>query len=192
LVIDDYIKRFKGSEIITRKISSHIGKQDTYIKNEAYSEARQENSQQLPSRYETSSYKMQNIIAPQQPEIAIATNSSLSFVETKNEKMPHELKNTSLEKISDVQIPLFDQYLKNVSYGFYESPFWKDRAQEVRKRDNYSCQKCGGNGPRDKIELHVHHIVPRGRGGSDALTNLITLCKICHESQPYHSKLRNN
>jgi 5-methylcytosine-specific restriction endonuclease McrA len=33
---------------------------------------------------------------------------------------------------------------------------------------------------RRSRELHVHHIVPRSEGGTDALSNLVTLCHVCH------------
>jgi len=30
--------------------------------------------------------------------------------------------------------------------------------------------------------LDVHHIVPRGRAGSNCLSNLVTLCRQCHDA----------
>lgn len=32
----------------------------------------------------------------------------------------------------------------------------------------------------DDVELHVHHIVPLGCGGTNSFRNLITLCEECH------------
>jgi 5-methylcytosine-specific restriction endonuclease McrA len=49
---------------------------------------------------------------------------------------------------------------------------------KVLERDNYTCKMCG-----NKEELHVHHIIPIKEGGSDDLTNLITLCVNCHSKQ---------
>ena len=48
--------------------------------------------------------------------------------------------------------------------------------QAARARDDYKCQCCGKRGCR----LEVHHLIPRSRGGSDKLANLITLCSDCH------------
>lgn len=48
--------------------------------------------------------------------------------------------------------------------------------QAARARDGYKCQCCGKKGCR----LEVHHLLPRSRGGSDKLANLITLCTDCH------------
>ena len=48
--------------------------------------------------------------------------------------------------------------------------------QAAKARDGYKCQCCGKRGCR----LEVHHLLPRSRGGSDKLANLITLCSDCH------------
>lgn len=42
-------------------------------------------------------------------------------------------------------------------------------------RDRSTCQSC-----RRQTNGQVHHILPRGQGGSDAPTNLMTLCGRCH------------
>ncbi len=50
---------------------------------------------------------------------------------------------------------------------------------DVLKRDNYTCVNCGQTG----TELHIHHIVSRAEGGTNDLTNLVTLCSRCHSVQ---------
>jgi len=75
---------------------------------------------------------------------------------------------------------------------FYRSPNWIELAKKMRVRDNFTCQRCGKYGPSGGGELHVHHKIPRGRGGSDDPSNLITLCSDCHAMQPHHERLRNN
>ncbi len=45
----------------------------------------------------------------------------------------------------------------------------------VYKRDDFMCALCGSN-----RGIQIHHVVPRGRGGSNSLHNLITLCNVCH------------
>ena len=45
----------------------------------------------------------------------------------------------------------------------------------VYRRDGYMCAVCG-----DPRSLQIHHFAPRGRGGSDEPSNLITLCGVCH------------
>ena len=48
----------------------------------------------------------------------------------------------------------------------------------VLQRDNYKCQS--GRTAKHSNKLHVHHKVFRSQGGTDAPSNLITLCEKCH------------
>jgi 5-methylcytosine-specific restriction endonuclease McrA len=48
--------------------------------------------------------------------------------------------------------------------------------REILDRDGWRCQKCGCS-----KNLDVHHIVRRSALGDDAETNLITLCRECHQ-----------
>jgi len=58
---------------------------------------------------------------------------------------------------------------------------------QVLKRDNFSCRKCGF---RDKslCELEIHHIKPKTFLGTDLIENLVTLCSICHHYAPDSEK----
>ena len=56
---------------------------------------------------------------------------------------------------------------------------WKDLSDKVKERDSFSCTKCGAS-KEDALELHAHHIKPRGDGGDDSIDNLTTLCIECH------------
>jgi len=70
---------------------------------------------------------------------------------------------------------------------FYSSIEWFTLARQIRERDGFTCQQCGKHGPNDHVSLHVHHKIPRGNGGSDDPSNLITLCANCHARQPFHN-----
>lgn len=47
----------------------------------------------------------------------------------------------------------------------------------VLYRDGYQCQKCKVK----NTKLHVHHIVFRSKNGANTSSNLIVLCKLCHD-----------
>ena len=64
-------------------------------------------------------------------------------------------------------------YQKGTNYGFANTKAY------VLTRDNYICQHCKGKSKNSKLE--VHHIIFRRNGGSDEESNLITLCKTCHD-----------
>ena len=64
------------------------------------------------------------------------------------------------------------QYQEGEQLGFYNVK------EYVKFRDSYTCKHCKGKS-KDK-KLHVHHITYRSNGGSDAPSNLITLCETCH------------
>lgn len=45
----------------------------------------------------------------------------------------------------------------------------------IYRRDGYRCALCDST-----RYLQIHHVVPRGQGGTDSPHNLITLCSDCH------------
>ena len=64
-------------------------------------------------------------------------------------------------------------YQKGINYGFSNTKSY------VLDRDNYICQYCKGKTKDSKLE--VHHIIFRRNDGSDKESNLICLCKTCHD-----------
>jgi predicted Zn finger-like uncharacterized protein len=64
--------------------------------------------------------------------------------------------------------------------GFAEYPKgWADVARRIRCRDGYKCISC------DAIDttLDVHHIIYLSNHGTNQQSNLITLCRKCHEEE---------
>lgn len=51
---------------------------------------------------------------------------------------------------------------------------------QVFQRDGFRCVHCGREPERDNVVLHLDHVVPRSRGGSDQMDNLQTLCHLCN------------
>jgi Restriction endonuclease len=92
-------------------------------------------------------------------------------------------------RVQDQHPALHDSVAEYASFDFYNSQYWKDIAHEIRIRDDFTCQSCGIHGPSDGVELHVHHIKPRCLDGDERDSNLITLCKDCHISQPGHEHM---
>lgn len=52
---------------------------------------------------------------------------------------------------------------------------WFEIRGEVLERDDEECQNCG-----ERSNLVIHHIVPIENGGTNRLSNLVTLCRKCH------------
>jgi hypothetical protein len=50
---------------------------------------------------------------------------------------------------------------------------------QVFRRDGWKCVACGRSAD-DGVILHIDHIVPRSKGGADAIGNYQTLCNICN------------
>jgi hypothetical protein len=52
---------------------------------------------------------------------------------------------------------------------------------EVFKRDSFTCQYCGRKAP--DVLLHIDHIEPVAKGGTNDLLNLITSCVDCNSGK---------
>lgn len=64
---------------------------------------------------------------------------------------------------------------------------WRRTRKLVYARDNWICQDCkckcknSADSKNDgKKKIQAHHIMARRDGGSDELSNLVTLCMSCH------------
>lgn len=56
---------------------------------------------------------------------------------------------------------------------------YKVNSKKICIKDNYECQSCFKK--LMQFECSVHHIDPIEEGGSDEMSNLILLCKKCHD-----------
>lgn len=114
------------------------------------------------------------------PSIEHKINSHLKIIEDLNKIMPInkiivEVASFDIKKIKNPSIE-GKEYQEGEQLGF-----WNVR-EYVLFRDSHVCQHCKGKS-KDPI-LNVHHIIQRKDGGSNAPSNLITLCETCHTD--YH------
>lgn len=58
-------------------------------------------------------------------------------------------------------------------------PRWQRKRLEVLSRDGFKCVKCK-NGKRT---LHVHHLSYKGNPWEVAMSQLETLCSLCHKNE---------
>jgi 5-methylcytosine-specific restriction endonuclease McrA len=56
---------------------------------------------------------------------------------------------------------------------------WQAVASRIRQLDDYKCVACGAT----DCQLHVHHIVYVSNFGTHQQSNLVTLCRSCHEAE---------
>lgn len=69
---------------------------------------------------------------------------------------------------------------------YYYGTDWPEQRNLARKRDNYTCQRCGITEDNLGKQLDVHHIVKFRYFGikrhkeANVLTNLVCLCTSCH------------
>jgi len=78
---------------------------------------------------------------------------------------------------------------------FYKSGVWKNKREQILKRDNFECQRCKRNGEFSKAKV-VHHIKHLDEFPELALDddNLESLCKQCHnkEHPEKYEKFKDN
>lgn len=61
---------------------------------------------------------------------------------------------------------------------------WKATRRKVFDRDQGVCHVCGSQVAWDNYECG--HIIDRVCGGSDRLSNLVTMCVLCNRLKPMH------
>src|SRR3990167_484374 len=69
------------------------------------------------------------------------------------------------------------RYLRNKYQAYLNSPEWKAKAEEAKKRAGYRCQLC--NRPRGVVKLEAHHRTYE-RVGQERPEDITVLCGECH------------
>jgi len=70
------------------------------------------------------------------------------------------------------------------SFEPYGIEFNRKLKEQIRKRDNYTCQECGFTQKQLGYKLYVHHIDYNKQNNSS--NNLISLCKQCHSQTNFN------
>lgn len=112
------------------------------------------------------------------PSIQHKLDSHIRFIDKLKKILP--IKNTIIEVASfDIQ-KIKNPDISGVGYQQGEQiGFWNVR-EYVLHRDNHKCQNPNCKNKSENPILQVHHIIFRENGGTDAPSNLITLCTKCH------------
>ena len=97
-------------------------------------------------------------------------NKTTDYETIKTLIMPKVLSLINQRKDASIQ-----SVLNNRCIDYRNTDFSSVLRDLVLERDNYTCQICGM-----KLNLQVHHILPRRLGGEHAEENLVTLCCSCH------------
>jgi len=91
-----------------------------------------------------------------------------------------------LISICDAKI---EEYLDENGLGVWEGRYLSEPVPgnirfEVLRRAGKRCELCGvaegDSRYEDRLPLHVDHIVPRSKGGSNEIENLQVLCRACN------------
>ena len=93
------------------------------------------------------------------------------------------LKKSAIQNCCSIECRREYQGKNKIDRTFYHTPEWKKVRIKTLARDDFRCVKCGD----ENAQLHVHHIKPVAKGGTDELDNLMTLCLKCHRK--IHGKL---
>ena len=56
---------------------------------------------------------------------------------------------------------------------------WDRLRAQILRRDSYLCQHCLP--ARVETATGCHHVLPKAKSGTDDPSNLISLCRTCHE-----------
>lgn len=129
--------------------------------------------------------------------VAVGLLILLSIIASIQGKVEKDLLEREKEKIGAERLSTFEEDAKRaeveisaewdgycVRYEGYP-PDWNERRKAVRERDGGCCTKCGWpkGYQRRARDLHVHHVQRLSTGGNNSMSNLVTLCHVCHREE---------
>lgn len=66
----------------------------------------------------------------------------------------------------------------------------KFSSKNIKLRDSYKCQYCGGDFSHDHSLLTMDHVVPRASGGKSTWTNMVAACMPCNLKKAHYDKMK--
>jgi len=106
--------------------------------------------------------------------------SVFSKTEDSNAEIERKLQTTDryLRQLSNILVSLRNDLSSLYDYFLTYPPDWEERKKQVIERDGERCNECLERG-----HLHLDHIEPLSKGGSNKLINLQLLCENCHSKK---------
>lgn len=74
----------------------------------------------------------------------------------------------------------------NSDRGFSTKSGWWEIRNKVFIRDQKRCRAVIGGRVCGAPGTEVHHLIPLSRGGTNSMSNLLTLCQGCHDKRHRH------
>lgn len=155
-----------NGEMIHESCLDSVQVQEQEIRNEII--APQDNLNKLRGEIERREglvFKIASIFS--KPEVDTAEmEKSIPIIESTIRQL-----SSALRSLQARVTPIYDYFL---TYP----PDWEKRRNEVAERDGEQCSKCSS-----WRQLHLHHIKPLSKGGSNKISNLTLLCEDCHSKK---------
>ncbi|MCC0669291.1 RNA-guided endonuclease IscB [Clostridioides sp. ZZV14-6153] len=170
-----------SKELIVGEVKLLQGMKDRLLEKSQYRRIRRQRLRYRKPRWNNRKIK-QGWLAP---SLQHKLNTHLKFIDYLNSILPIrniviEVANFDIQKIKNPDISGVE-YQQGEQMGF-----WNVR-EYVLHRDGHKCQNPNCKNKSKEQILEIHHIKYKSEGGSDAPSNLITLCNKCHTS-PNHKK----
>ena len=86
--------------------------------------------------------------------------------------------------IEDVSFDTASMTAGKQLYGdqYQKGPLYNTELRDyLLKKFNYTCVYCGGSS--GDAQLEIDHVIPRSRGGTNALSNLVIACHSCNQKK---------
>ncbi|OQW93028.1 MAG: hypothetical protein BWK79_13320, partial [Beggiatoa sp. IS2] len=112
------------------------------------------------------------------PSVLHKINSHLRIIKWVNSFLP--IKQLSIETSSFDPHKLKNPEIKGIEYQQGEQWGYENVKAYILARDGHRCYFYQANQGNCSEKLHVHHLTYRSNGGTDAPSNLVTLCEKHH------------